>query len=809
VKIFFRMAESNVTSTLLPLPPSGRVRPFDDDASTLAVLDAFGEGIFVFGETMLACLVRHAARGLTRDAELARAVEVATVDGATGATGVVAASSTARPELAAVAAASSTARLELAAVAAVAVEAAATMENLEAAAAPVAAAAAESAATAMAAFNAVESSPRKSALDARLGMAHEGVEFWNLNRGLTSQRLDAAAWQLLERVALVDDGLLFNTFTIGYGSADKFGVICHTCNNGSVTAIASGSYITAGTNPFNNFFKHVGGARHIKCRSALVCEVESLAGTGRIERAPAAMAVFAARTRGETFVLTERPTELQPIGSEPTGMRLRGCAVRSEPPLLRASVHQETLDRECGLGCFAVRPDGLFADCKRCRRDKIVHVSLTNRAWLRNATAHAATHINISGMRTLDMFGILPTSIALNATIRPAFEFDHSQLCHGFWLPSTQHGGVARDCSVLLFDLRRGHEWYPEPCFQARLVYECDGARSTLPPCGAKLTWLACDDLRAEGSVVGHERGVAIVAAPDAASLVLLRARGYLNDREVTLRVDVGDIASFTYNVAGTFRSSNCARHCLDSVGSKLPHLMCRGCAEVPLQRDFRERLARRVDSTAKTLARTRLDLVPDWPTLLERARQSAAKADHQKLLILEAKRKLGQSRAARRSLIERLEERALTGDLAGLAADLQYCQANDKLNGRAVMVSFITDIVKSWRLGAGSKGMRWHESSKRLFAVLTKFGGPRSVRLLRANVGGVGESTIARCWSANLYRYPLGEDESVVRHVVGLLKPLLPGLHLKPGEMLPCQVRVINNQKAISNTQIIYILVL
>jgi len=42
------MADSRATSTLLPLPPRGRVRRYDDDVSTLAVLDAFGEGILVY-----------------------------------------------------------------------------------------------------------------------------------------------------------------------------------------------------------------------------------------------------------------------------------------------------------------------------------------------------------------------------------------------------------------------------------------------------------------------------------------------------------------------------------------------------------------------------------------------------------------------------------------------------------------------------------------------------------------------------------------------------------------------------------------
>ena len=46
--IFWTMADSRATSTLLPLPPRGRVRRYDDDVSTLAVLDAFGEGILVY-----------------------------------------------------------------------------------------------------------------------------------------------------------------------------------------------------------------------------------------------------------------------------------------------------------------------------------------------------------------------------------------------------------------------------------------------------------------------------------------------------------------------------------------------------------------------------------------------------------------------------------------------------------------------------------------------------------------------------------------------------------------------------------------
>ena len=55
-------------------------------------------------------------------------------------------------------------------------------------------------------------------------------------------------------------------------------------------------------------------------------------------------------------------------------------------------------------------------------------------------------------------------------------------------------------------------------------------------------------------------------------------------------------------------------------------------------------------------------------------------------------------------------------------------------------MLNFVKDVVHDLRLkkadGTSSRGMRWHESTKRLGGVLKKFGGPRCHRLQRLNVG-------------------------------------------------------------------------
>ena len=183
------------------------------------------------------------------------------------------------------------------------------------------------------------------------------------------------------------------------------------------------------------------------------------------------------------------------------------------------------------------------------------------------------------------------------------------------------------------------------------------------------------------------------------------------------------------------------------------------------------------------------LDNVPTVPLLLERARQSASTCRHQSFQLLQVRKALTCSRASVITLERRLEERALTGDLASIAVDLQYLQTKDKLNGKAVAIKFVKDLVHQMRLGKSSRNMRWAESSKRLMAVLKKWGGPRSLRLLRENVGGASDRTVGRTWTAKIFRYPLGEHECIVMHVVEVLAPQVEALKLGPDELLACQI--------------------
>ena len=75
--------------------------------------------------------------------------------------------------------------------------------------------------------------------------------------------------------------------------------------------------------------------------------------------------------------------------------------------------------------------------------------------------------------------------------------------------------------------------------------------------------------------------------------------------------------------------------------------------------------------------------------------------------------------------------------------------------------------------------------------AVLKKWGGPRSLRLLRENVGGASDRTVGRTWTAKIFRYPLGEHECIVilMHVVEVLAPQVEALKLGPDELLACQI--------------------
>lgn len=98
----------------------------------------------------------------------------------------------------------------------------------------------------------------------------------------------------------------------------------------------------------------------------------------------------------------------------------------------------------------------------------------------------------------------------------------------------------------------------------------------------------------------------------------------------------------------------------------------------------------------------------------------------------------------------DELDHSALSGNLKRLVDDLDFCVKNDKFEGRDSAVAWVGDIIHQIRLhnsdtGKESTGMRWSESTQRIFATLTKFGGPKCHRVLQSNVGGMNQRTTER----------------------------------------------------------------
>jgi hypothetical protein len=96
----------------------------------------------------------------------------------------------------------------------------------------------------------------------------------------------------------------------------------------------------------------------------------------------------------------------------------------------------------------------------------------------------------------------------------------------------------------------------------------------------------------------------------------------------------------------------------------------------------------------------------------------------------------------------ERLGELTVRGDAKVLIENIIACEKAGKFKGRATLYNFIADLVRSLKLrkderGTHSRAMRFHESSKRVFAALKEMGGPKVLRFLHETLEAPAESTV------------------------------------------------------------------
>ena len=186
--------------------------------------------------------------------------------------------------------------------------------------------------------------------------------------------------------------------------------------------------------------------------------------------------------------------------------------------------------------------------------------------------------------------------------------------------------------------------------------------------------------------------------------------------------------------VDGTVRAVDCTRFCIDAEGRTLPDGMCDACRRLPKQHSFRELLRRRTVAARRVDrddARVRFDLLTP-ARRLELLRAFARKTNELKRSVWLLRQNYLRKAARVRKLMERLDETTVRGDTKALISDIISIEKAGKFKQRATLFHFLKDLVHSLKLrdedrGRHSSDIRWHESSKRIFAVLLKQGGPKT----------------------------------------------------------------------------------
>ena len=581
-------------------------------------------------------------------------------------------------------------------------------------------------------------------------------------------------------------GLRYNWFKFGSSAGGPYGMCCLTCG-GKCTALGAAG--GGRGSPFNNFLtKHLKSPGHEKHRDAVLAQVEAAATASGSPRAELAMQILASRVGLVSSTSTE-PPRLHPVGSEPLGAPTLRSATWSALVPEQPATKQEQLDLKLGTGSYVVNADGSLAGYQLCSRHRPRWIHLSNPNWVQNATVHYEWHTRPKdGMQRLDFFGIKACSARLcDAPAAASFRPDRTTACHGFWLDSVTYGSTTYDTDTLIDHWKPGKVWSAQPRFKATLVQQrTSEAQELFALQGSTVQWQR-GSVAATGVVSGYESLEVMFVQPDATSMAALHEAGQLRGGRWVM-VSESEVQTVTRNITGTYKHDECDIFCTDPVtGQPLANLTCKPCSGIPQEDDFRRRLQAR---STELGARVRIDNLPTVQDLIESHRNATKRARDNGWMVVLARTELARSRCRERNLRERLEAGLLTGDMAGLVHDLKNCQVHGKFVGKEVMLSCVKDVVHDLRLhgGSHSKGMRWHESSKRLLGALRKWGGPRCHRLLRLNVGAASLRTVERSWNRDIFHYQPGVNDATFIQLARLLKPKMAALELREGEKLPCE---------------------
>ena len=268
---------------------------------------------------------------------------------------------------------------------------------------------------------------------------------------------------------------------------------------------------------------------------------------------------------------------------------------------------------------------------------------------------------------------------------------------------------------------------------------------------------------------------------------VSLLPASLLNTNPPPLVVPAKQCTDVETTAEGTYYSDDCAEHCVGATQHPRRNLMCWSCERLVHEDDFNHRVTDR----AATLAgggfhpNTRSDNLP-YDALLERTRGLASKCEAERLMRMRAMSKLAASRVRAQRAEGRLEELCDAGNLSAVVRDLHACHDSGAFDDNQAALNFIKDLAQHARNrnsgGSGGTGTRYSESTKRIFGLIDKLGGPKTHFALQTNVGGTSLSAAKRHWRKSRTDFEPGIHAAAFIAIANVLKPYIAKLKSEGG---------------------------
>jgi len=537
----------------------------------------------------------------------------------------------------------------------------------------------------------------------------------------------------MECTSLSCRAAFINTFSVdaSHTGAAEFTVTCDCC----------GSSIGAelGNNFLNHFrWQHLFRPRHkanaqLRFKVLMACLRDSaLAATAAASTATGAITFQSSdvaaiqRLAQSASEAAERAAEA--ARSAEAGVRASVSLLRDTPLAdpLQPSELERLVASTPGL-VWTVSDDGARStiQCDWCRRDPFKSTSEAD--LLHNINTHLTSAAHEKAAQQIRLYGnrLLPGGffgpMRAGPAPPPAEPPDRSHLCNGNYnVLSMQVDGQALDVSELLYhEPTDASGWYPDRFL--RRTIKLSGGRGR-------------------------------------------------PDREVVIR--------------GSFRSTRCTGFSLDAAGKPLPGGVCDACRLLPKLDTFRKLATRHAKAAASSRdeSRVRFDLL-SHERRLGVMRALAAKVRQLKSTVFLLRQSYTRKCARVRKLTERLKEFAFRGDVKAIVDDVIAIEKAGKFEQRAGLLNMVRDMLHSLRLrdgaeGTHSKGMRWHQSTKRIFAVLRKYGGAKVHRFLHETLEAPDEGTVRREWRKDRVRFKPGAH----RHVFAAIGRLYAAMKLAKG---------------------------